>query len=159
MTGTEVDLYTSALDCENCQLTVTKHTLCIFCGSESEAQTPIPLVTVDIPDSASVDQDGDGSPEDPYTCALTFTTKRVCVLGCDLATSGDPITLQLDRIDPLTAGALAFDTDPEVEDPTQLCFTPSTTGAFVLGCILSEEEGEPSCVTLEVCPPDSSGGS
>jgi hypothetical protein len=158
MVGEEVDIYTAQLDCDNCQMAVTKQTICVFCGAKSEMVTPIVLIEVEVPVSVYTQKEGTGGTGDPITCDLVLGTKKVCLLGCDPDESGTPITLELDRIDPLTKAELGFDTDPEVEDPTELCVTPYTTPTFVLGCIEDEEEGTPSCVPIEPCPPSGTGG-
>jgi len=149
MTGEKVDIYTSNLDCTNCKLEVNKQTICVFCGATSEAQTPIDLVKIEVPTSIGTTSDGDGSTEDPYSCELSIATKKFCVLGCDMDQSGEDITLELDRIDPITSLEFGFD-DPDT--PTELCITPTTTPTFVLGCIETAEEGEPVCVAVDPCP-------
>jgi hypothetical protein len=89
--------------------------------------------------------------EEQTGCQVVQSTKKYCVLGCDLLEDGENIVTPLVEIEPVTDVAFGPDSG---EDPTSLCVTPSTTPMYVLGCVGDEAEGSPSCVSLEVCPPE-----
>ena len=93
-----------------------------------------------------------GSGSETGSCSAELTTKKYLVFGCDPAETGDPIQLSVQAVDVMVDGTLALD------ETDGLCLTPYLATACVL-CVTAEFTDTPSCVAVDPCPPDSSGGS
>jgi hypothetical protein len=161
LVGEEVDIEFLSIDCDsesetNCQLTKVIQTICVFCSSSSQtAGTPLSLVEINSPTGLSVTKQGAGTGGE--SCEFRIATSKVCVLGCNTGESGDDISLELTRVDPLTDvdfGTSVGEGGTGGDDPAAICLTPSTTAMYVIACVGDEEEGTPQCIDLTVCPPE-----
>jgi hypothetical protein len=143
------------VDCDNCRLIVETKEVCSFCNTPTAAYSYINFTNIDVVTGISSEcggaDDSGGSGGPGGTCTVGLTTTRYCVLGCDTATTGSPVSIGT-AMDVVTD--VVFSADP---DDGGLCVTPWMTTACVLCYETEDEAQEPDCVSLISC--DTSGGS